>query len=240
MIIPEWNVPACVRSVSSVRQGGVSVGKYESLNLGMHVGDSPEKVRRNRQIMMDLASMPGEPVWLNQTHSTKVIQVAQPSGIVADADGVFTETPGVVCAVMTADCLPVLLTNSAGNQVAAVHAGWRGLADGIIEQCCQLFSGEVIAWLGPAIGKDAFEVGEDVVAAFATFDREAINAFMPHPQLKDKWLADLTLLAKQRLNRLGVSAVFSADLCTFSNPHQFYSYRRDGVTGRQASFIWIT
>ncbi|CAM3810039.1 Laccase domain protein YfiH [Vibrio aerogenes CECT 7868] len=239
MILPEWNAPARVRALSSVREGGVSTGCYESLNLGMHVGDSPEDVLFNRQIIRTKASMPGEPLWLNQTHSNRVVHVDRHPGAIIDADGVFTETPGVVCAVMTADCLPVLMTNAVGNQVAAVHAGWRGLADGILENSCRFFSGEIIAWMGPAIGKDAFEVGEDVVEAFTSFDGEAIKAFKPHTHHQGKWLADLALLATQRFNRQGVTAVFHSNQCTFSHSGRYFSYRRDGVTGRQASFIWF-
>lgn len=182
--------------------------------------------------------MPNTPTWLNQTHSTTVIEVDTVSSTVLDADGAFTKKVGIVCAAMTADCLPVLLTNTQGTQVAAVHAGWRGLADGIVENAVQKFDGEVLAWLGPAIGPSAFEVGEDVLDAFVAFDENAIHAFKEKTQ-PGKWLANMSQLATQRLAKLGVSKVTDSNLCTFSEPSQFYSYRRDGVTGRQASFIWM-
>ncbi|ASA56398.1 peptidoglycan editing factor PgeF [Vibrio gazogenes] len=238
MIIPDWQLPQNVRAVSSTRQRGVSTGKYHSLNLGMHVGDSAEHVAENRQRMIGYADMPSTPVWMNQTHSTQVLPVHQPTTDVLDADGLFTRTPGVVCAVMTADCLPVLMTNTSGTEVAAVHAGWRGLAHGILEEAVACFSEDVMVWVGPAISKAAFEVGDDVVAAFTQADPLAEQAFQPRQQ-DGKWSADLVRLAQQRLHRIGVERVAVSGLCTYSDSHNFFSFRRDGVTGRQASFIWI-
>jgi YfiH family protein len=185
-----------------------------------------------------MVAMPNAPVWLNQTHSTQVIQLERSTNKVLDADGSFTRTPGVVCAVMTADCLPVLLANQSGTEVAAVHAGWRGLANGIIERAIACFSGEVVAWLGPAIGQDAFEVGEDVVEAFMAFDAGAETAFTKTVN-PGKWLANLPMLAKQRLRGTGVANITDCGLCTFSDAQNFFSFRRDGKTGRQASLIWI-
>ncbi|WNJ96031.1 peptidoglycan editing factor PgeF [Vibrio ruber] len=238
MIIPDWQHPQNVQAVSSTRQRGISTGKYQSLNLGMHVGDLSEHVVENRQRIIASAQMPSAPVWMNQTHSTRVLEIDYPTPDVVEADGIFTRTPGVVCAVMTADCLPILMTNASGTEVAAVHAGWRGLANGILEEAVACFSGEIMVWLGPAIGKTAFEVGDDVVSAFTRVDPMAEQAFEPRQQA-GKWFADLVQLAHQRLNRAGVKQVFASGLCTYSDAHNFFSFRRDGVTGRQASFIWI-
>ncbi|GEM74137.1 peptidoglycan editing factor PgeF [Vibrio sagamiensis] len=238
MLIPNWPAPKHVRAFASTRIGGFSTEAYHGLNLGMHVGDDALLVEKNRDWLAQQAKMPNAPVWLNQTHSTDVVQVSAPTTQVLNADGVFTATNHVVCSAMTADCLPVLLTNTSGTQVAAVHAGWRGLANGIVENALELFSGDVMAWLGPAISAEAFEVGEDVLQAFSEYDPEALQAFTPR-QEKGKWLADMSLLASQRLQKMGVTQVYSSDLCTFQQQNDFYSYRRDGVTGRQATFIWL-
>ncbi len=238
MILPNWNAPENVKACSSTRRGGYSSGPYQGLNLGMHVGDDPQVVQRNRQRIIEQMSMPAAPVWLNQTHSTDVVSLTEPAAQAIDADGSFTRHKNIVCCVMTADCLPVLLCDKQGTQVAAVHAGWRGLAGGILERAVARFSGEVMAWIGPAIGPTAFEVGADVVEAFCSFDSQAQLAFIPRAT-SGKWLADMNVLATQRLNSAGVESVFSSQLCTFSNADDFYSYRRDGVTGRQASFIWL-
>jgi len=238
MILPNWNAPKNVKAFASTRQGGYSTGPYQGLNLGMHVDDDPEVVQHNRQLIAQQLSMPGAPVWLNQTHSTNVVTLLEPTSQVIDADGSFTRQKNVICCVMTADCLPVLLCDTQGSQVAAVHAGWRGLAGGILEQAVAKFSGDVLAWIGPAIGPAAFEVGAEVLEAFCSFDQSAQQAFVPR-QVPGKWLADMNLLATQRLNRVGVKSVFASQLCTFENADDFYSYRRDGVTGRQASFIWL-
>ncbi|MGR5132691.1 peptidoglycan editing factor PgeF [Vibrio alfacsensis] len=237
-IIPNWSAPKNVKAFASTRVGGFSTGSYQGLNLGAHVGDDWSLVEKNRDWLALQVNMPNAPVWLNQTHSTVVAQINEPTLDVLDADGVFTSSQDVVCSAMTADCLPVLLTNTQGTQVAAVHAGWRGLANGIVENALALFSGEVIAWLGPAIGPQAFEVGEDVLQAFVDFDSQARHAFLPR-DISGKWFADMPKLATQRLNKAGVTQVFDSGLCTFQDSDSFYSYRRDGVTGRQATFIWI-
>ncbi len=238
IIVPNWPAPKNVKAFASTRVGGVSTGVYQGLNLGAHVGDDLSLVEQNRDWLMKQAEMPSAPVWLNQTHSTVVTQVSEPTSKVLDADGVFTNSGYVVCSAMTADCLPVILTNSQGTQVAAVHAGWRGLANGIVENALEMFSGDVMAWLGPAIGPEAFEVGEDVLQAFVDFDSKAQQAFIPR-DIDGKWFADMSKLATQRLNKAGVSQVFDSGLCTYQNRDDFYSYRRDGVTGRQATFIWL-
>jgi len=237
-IIPNWPAPKNVKAFASTRVGGFSTAPYQGLNLGAHVGDDLSIVVKNRDWLAQEAKMPSAPIWLNQTHSTVVAQVSDTTTQVLDADGVFTSSSQVVCSAMTADCLPVLLTNTQGTQVAAVHAGWRGLANGIVENALELFSGEVMAWLGPAIGPQAFEVGEDVLQAFVDFDSQAHQAFTPR-DVEGKWLADMSKLATQRLNKLGIAQVFDSGLCTFQDKEDFYSYRRDGVTGRQATFIWI-
>lgn len=237
-ISPNWPAPKNVKAFASTRVGGFSTAPYQGLNLGAHVGDDLSIVEKNRDWLAQQAKMPRAPIWLNQTHSTVVAQVSDPTTQVLDADGVFTSSSQVVCSAMTADCLPVLLTNMQGTQVAAVHAGWRGLVNGIVENALELFSGEVMAWLGPAIGPQAFEVGEDVLQAFVDFDSQAHQAFTPR-DVEGKWLADMSKLATQRLNKFGITQVFDSGLCTFQDKEDFYSYRRDGVTGRQATFIWI-
>lgn len=238
-ITPNWPAPKTVRALSSTRTGGVSPQPYAGLNLGMHVGDDPLFVQRNRDWLQQQSGMPVAPVWLNQTHSTRVVQVSEPTKQILDADGVWTDSANVVCSAMTADCLPVLITNTQGSQVAAVHAGWRGLAGGIIENALANFAGQdVLLWLGPAIGPQAFEVGDDVVAAFCAAHPEADQAFRPGRQT-GKWWADMNQLVRLRLNRLGIDAIFDNGLCTYQDAERFYSYRRDGVTGRQATFIWI-
>lgn len=238
MIIPNWPAAKHIKAFSSTRRDGFSVGVYRGLNLGTHVGDDKTTVAKNRDWLVQESSMPSAPVWLNQTHSTVVVEIDSPTEHVLDADGVFTNKPSVVCSAMTADCLPVLLTNIQGTQVAAVHAGWRGLANGIVENAVAKFDGEVMAWIGPAIGAKVFEVGQDVVEAFTKVDSQAEDAFSPLPQ-QGKWLADMNLLVTQRLRRVGVEQIYYSNLCTYADSDLFYSYRRDGVTGRQATFIWI-
>ena len=237
VIIPNWNVPGHVKAISSTRDGGISLPPYDGLNLGMHVGDDAQVVQTNRNIFNRLNHLPANPVWLDQTHSTAVARLCAPTDEVVDADGSITSEKEVVCCIMTADCLPILLTDIEGSQVAAVHAGWRGLANGIVENAVKQFDKPVVAWLGPAIGANAFEVGEDVFDAFFSHDPIAEMAF--HCKGDGKYLADMSLLATQRLKAAGVKNVADSGLCTYSDPKRFYSYRRQGVTGRQATFIWI-
>jgi YfiH family protein len=240
MIIPDWPLPKGVHAVTSTRVGGVSTGQYRGLNLGAHVGDDPRHVAENRAVIKDMAAMPSAPVWLNQTHSSDVVTLSEPMTSIIDADASYTGSAGVVCCVMTADCLPILLCAQSGNAVAAVHAGWRGLADGIVEKSVALFGEPVTAWIGPAIGPTAFEVGEEVVRAFVSHHSNAIAAFEPGEQA-GKWMGNLSLLAKQRLVDAGVleNQIVESGLCTYSDEETFYSYRRDGQTGRMASFIWL-
>lgn len=237
-IVPDWPAPARVRALSTTRAGGVSVAPYDSLNLGTHVGDDPANVAANRAQVRRI--VPSEPAWLNQVHGTVVVDAASVAGV-PDADASVSRTPGAVCVVMTADCLPVLLCDRAGTVVGAAHAGWRGLHGGVIEAtitAMQVAPADVIAWLGPAIGPTAFEVGDEVRAAFVAVDAIADAAFKPAGQ-PGKWLADIYLLARQRLAALGVTAVYGGDCCTVSESRRFFSYRRDGVTGRMASLVWL-
>ncbi|MEZ8021985.1 peptidoglycan editing factor PgeF [Vibrio sp. 10N.222.51.C8] len=243
MIIPNWNAPKNVKAFASTRFDGFSTGAYQGLNLGTHVGDDASLVENNRAWLKQHANMPAAPVWLHQTHSTDVVTVLHPTADILDADGAFTTAKDVVCSAMTADCLPVILTDTKGTQVAAVHAGWRGLAGGILENAVAKFSNlgsenKIIAWLGPAIGKQAFEVGDDVLEAFVSFDSQAKLAFEAKAE-PGKWLANMSQLATQRLNKVGVTSVTDSNLCTFADADAFYSYRRDGITGRQATFIWL-
>lgn len=236
LIIPEWPAPANVKALQTTRLGGVSTGVYASLNLGDHVKDSPQHVAANRQLLR--AYMPSEPVWLNQVHGVRVIDAAL-SSCLESADASFTNRKQVVCVTMTADCLPVLLCDQAGAAVAAIHAGWRSLCDGVIEATVAAMpvqAGQLMAWLGPAIGPDAFEVGSEVRAQFIAQDMQAESAFKPKEY---KWLGDLYAIARQRLQTLGVTQVYGGGRCTYSEPETFFSFRRDGDTGRMGTFIWL-
>jgi YfiH family protein len=235
-ITPEWPVPPGVRALTTLRGGGASRKAYAGLNLAQHVGDDPEAVRENRDRLLRAAGIPTEPCWLEQVHGIQVIDADdwQPG---VQADAAFARYPDVVCAVLTADCLPVLLCARDGSAVAAIHAGWRGLVAGVIEATAsELGDGELMAWLGPAIGPQAFEVGEEVRAAFLAADASAAAAFQPSPA--GRWQADLYALARRRLQTVGVIEVYGGGECTYSDAARFYSYRRDGQTGRMASLIW--
>ncbi|WJW74922.1 peptidoglycan editing factor PgeF [Thiohalobacter sp. IOR34] len=237
-LIPDWPAPAVVRALTTTRAGGVSRPPYDSLNLADHVGDDPAAVAANRERLRTRLGLPAEPVWLRQVHGTGIVDAARLSGT-AGADGSTTAQPGVVCAVLTADCLPLLLCDRAGRRVAAVHAGWRGLAGGVIEAALDAMDrpgSELLAWLGPAIGPRAFAVGDEVRAAFVAADPAAATAF--HREAGG-WRADLYALARQRLAARGVRAVYGGHWCTHEDRARFYSYRRDGDTGRMASLIWL-
>jgi polyphenol oxidase len=236
-LIPNWPAPASVRALQSTRSGGCSPVPYASFNLGSHVGDVPVWVARNRMLLAPL--MPSEPVWLNQVHGTTVVNAAQ-TGCLPQADACVSAQAGAVCVVMTADCLPVLLCDTVGSVVGAAHAGWRGLCDGVIEAtvaAMQVAPSHLMAWLGPAIGADAFEVGAEVRAAFVAHAPEAAAAFTSHAP--DKYYADLYQLARQRLQALGVTQIYGGEHCTYRDSARFFSYRRDGVTGRMGTFIWL-
>jgi YfiH family protein len=236
-IVPDWPAPANVRALVTTRRRGHSRGPYADFNLADHVGDEPAAVAANRARLR--GHLPAEPLWLRQVHGTRCV-VAEASPLVAEADASVSFTPDTVCAVLTADCLPLLLCDAAGTVVAAAHAGWRGLAAGVIESTVAAMERpgeELLAWLGPAIGPQAFEVGDEVRAACVAHDAQAAQAFTPHGP--GKWMCDIYELARQRLHALGVRRVTSADFCTASDEARFYSYRRDGATGRMASCIWL-
>jgi YfiH family protein len=239
-ITPNWPAPANVKALQTTRAGGVSVAPYASLNLGAHVNDDGNTVAHNRQLLSPY--LPSEPVWVNQVHGIEVIDAAN-SGCLENADASFTTKNNVVCATMTADCLPVLLCDTDGTVVAAVHAGWRGLCDGVIESAIgkmPVQANHILAWLGPAIGPNAFEVGDDVREQFIQKDSQAVSAFKPQG---DKWLCDMYSIAKQRLNNIGVTKIYGGsineDFCTYTDEARFFSFRRDNVTGRMASLIWL-
>lgn len=238
-IVPEWAQPDGVRCLISTRRGGVSTGDYSSLNFGDHVGDDPYCVAANRALLE--ARIGARPVWLGQVHGVRVVDAADfpPGSPVPEADAAFTRKSGVACAVMTADCLPVLMCDEAGSVVAAAHAGWRGLLAGVLENTVLAMGVpgvRLMACLGPAIGPQAFTVGDEVRAAFVAADAAAAAAFVPCAD--GFWLADLYALARQRLARAGVQRVAGGRLCTYSDPENFFSYRRDGRTGRMVSVIW--
>lgn len=239
LLRPHWpDAPANVAALATTRAGGVSTAPYDSLNLGDHVGDDPRSVAANRARLA--AALPGAPVWLSQVHGVAVADAAEvPPGVVPQADAAVAARAGVVCAVLTADCLPVLLCDRAGTVVGAAHAGWRGLAGRVIERTVEAMrtrtGADLTAWLGPAIGPASFEVGEEVRAAFAHLPASSAD-FMPRPN--GKYLADIYALARKALAGCGVDSVAGGEWDTVRDA-RFYSYRRDGVTGRMASAIWL-
>ncbi len=246
---PQWPAPSSIHSLISTRSGGVSKRPYDSLNLGDHVGDQIEAVLANRAIFAK--GLPGKPLWLKQTHSTAVstpqTRKAKPSDVI-DADASVTNIANEVLVIMTADCLPVLFTNLKGTIVGAAHAGWKGLCAGVLENTVaemlnlsiETSASDLLVWLGPAIGPGSFEVGEDVVKAFRDSELPfSENAFQPIPGKSGKFLADIYRLASDRLQACGVTSIFGGGYCTVRDSEQFFSYRRDGQTGRFASAIWI-
>jgi YfiH family protein len=237
-LAPGWTVAPRVRAAMTTRAGGVSTGAFASFNLATHVGDDPAAVAENRRRLRDALGLPAEPAWLEQVHATGVAVL--PAAAQAPADAAVTFTRGVVCAVLVADCLPVFLAGRAGDRVGIAHAGWRGLAAGILEATIAALAcppGELVAWLGPSIGPRAFEVGAEVRDAFTAQDAGAAAAF--NPSRAGRWLADLPGLARRRLAAAGVTAVSGGDLCTHGDAARFYSFRRDGVTGRLAALAWL-
>jgi len=244
-IVPDWPAPPCVRAVCTTRAGGVSIGPYQSMNLGEHVGDVPVNVLSNRERLAQ--AIDARPVFLKQVHGTDVAVLDERTADGTEADAACTVRPGLACAVMVADCLPVLFTDAQGHRVAAAHAGWRGLAGGVLARTVQSFDddrgqhGQLMAWLGPCIGPEAFEVGSEVKAAFEAIDASAGECFKP-AGVPGKWLADLPALARRRLQALGVRQIHGNDgsraWCTVSNPSRFFSYRRERVGGRLAALVW--
>ncbi|UCG74350.1 MAG: peptidoglycan editing factor PgeF [Chromatiales bacterium] len=240
LIRPDWPAPANVRALATARVGGVSGGPYASLNLGDHVGDATAHVAANRRRLRTAAGLPGEPGWLEQVHGSDMVSLPAVASALR-GDGAMTDRAGAVCAVLTADCLPVLLCDRAGTTVAAVHAGWRSLAAGILDNAVAAFAragiaaAELLAWLGPAIGPAAYEVGDEVRAAFAA-DADAPGW---QPNARGRWQCDLYTLARTRLNAAGVPVVTGGGFCTHREQARFFSHRRDGRCGRQATLIWL-
>jgi YfiH family protein len=244
-LVPDWPAPQNVRAMCTTRSGGVSGGRYESLNLGDHVGDDPAHVAANRGLLRQAIGV--RPVFLQQVHGSQVALLEGAGNPLPDgaaADACTTAESGLACTIMVADCLPVLFTDKAGRRVAAAHAGWRGLAGGVLEAAAAHFGpgpGSILAWLGPCIGPRAFEVGPEVKAAFEAHAPAAAGCFSP-AAADGKWLADLPALARQRLRAAGIEAVYGNDgsdgWCTVGNPSRFFSHRRDGISGRFAALVW--
>jgi YfiH family protein len=234
----DWPAPSGIRTWQTQRAGGVSRGAWESLNLGAHVGDDQVAVADNRKRLVRELELPADPRWLEQIHGTCILDLDR--GETGPADGAVTATPGRVLAVMTADCLPVLLAARDGSRVGVAHAGWRGLAAGVLEAAVTALDrapDELLVWLGPAIGQAAFEVGDEVREAFVTTDTGAAAAFRPNS--RGRWQADLHALACERLRRRGVELIYGSPQCTFSDPTRYFSHRREAPCGRMASLIWI-
>ncbi len=246
-LTPDWPAPANVHACMTTRAGGVSRQPFDSMNPAAHVGDDPEAVAENRHLLR--AWLPAEPAWLNQVHGENVVGCSEVATLaeLPCADASVAMQPGQVCAVLTADCLPVLFCDRAGTVVAAAHAGWRGLAGGVLEASVAALGvppEDILVWLGAAIGQRAFEVGDEVRAAFVERHPLAAVAFRPAwagtlDESPRKWLADLYALARIRLAAAGVSEVYGGEFCTFTDSGRFFSYRRDQTTGRMASLIWL-
>lgn len=240
LIWADWPAPPNIKALCTTRQGGVSSAPFDQLNLGDHVGDDPQAVLDNRQSLLNSLSLVKPAQWLKQVHGVEVVEAYSDQQI-READACYTTEPGVACVIMTADCLPVLFTNRSGSKVAAAHAGWRGLAEGVLEQTLSQFDdpSEVMVWMGPAIGPDAFEVGQEVYDRFVDDLAQSPDAFKPSPSHNERWMADIYRLARLRLNRAGVRQIFGGGLCTYTDSERFFSYRRQAQTGRMASLIWM-
>ena len=244
VLTPEWPAPPNVRAAFTLRSGGASKPPYDTLNLGAHVGDEPEAVAQNRRLVNAALRLPAEPAWMEQLHGVEVLDLSLPMSATRaagspGADAGFTRRGGEVCVVQVADCLPVLLSARDGSVVAAAHAGWRGLAAGVLEATVHRLAIDprmLLAWLGPAIGPAHFEVGDEVRRAFLAHDAAASAAFVANT--RGRWQCDLPALARARLAALGVAAVFGGSWCTYADPSRFFSYRRDGRCGRMAALIW--
>lgn len=237
-IVPDWPAPQGVRAVVTTRHGGASSGPYASMNVGAHVGDDEQAVRANRALLAEVTG--ARAIWLKQIHGARVVNL-NAHGEGEEADAAVTSAPNVAVSVQIADCLPVLFCTCTGSVVAAAHAGWRGLAAGVLEatvRAMRVESADILAWLGPAIGPRAFAVGADVRAAFCAHDADAAQYFAAHG--KDKWLADLYGLARMRLADAGVAAVYGGGACTYNEAQRFFSYRRDRITGRMAALVWLS
>ena len=241
-IRPDWAAPTCVRSAFTLRTGGVSVAPYDSLNVGLHVGDAPEAVRENRRRVREVVGLPAAPVWLQQVHGTVVadLDVLVPSNEPPQADASVTRVVGRVCAIQVADCMPVLFAARDGSAVGAAHAGWRGLAGGVLEETVRKLDvspSHLLAWLGPTIGQQHFEVGDEVRTAFMSADAAAAGAFVANS--RGRWQCDLYALARGRLAALGMENVSGGGWCTYADTARFFSYRRDGQCGRMTALVWM-
>ena len=240
IIVPDWPAPPGVRSAFTLRTGGVSVAPYDSLNLGASIGDSPETVAENRRRVREKLRLPAEPVWLEQVHGVEVVVLGDSPGLAPAGDASVAWGAGYVCAIRVADCMPVLFAARDGSAVAAAHAGWRGLAGGVLEATVgrlDLPASQLIAWMGPAIGPAHFEVGDEVRAAFTATDLDASSAFVANA--RGRWQCDLYALARRRLTAIGISGIYGGGWCTFAEADRFFSYRRSGQCGRMAALIWI-
>ncbi len=235
----DWNVPNPIRALTTTRVGGISKPPFDTMNLALHVNDAPADVQKNRGLLLTQLQLPHEPRWLNQVHGTHAIDITHATDI--NADACYTQNKNTVCAVMTADCLPILICNTQGSEVAAIHAGWRGLLNGVINNTIQSLQSkpkELLAWLGPAISTAHFAVSEEIVIAFS--ERDSHNKACFKQDDNQQWYADLYALAKNTLQQLGLAHISGGDYCTYRDADWFYSYRRDNkTTGRMASLIWI-
>ena len=241
-IVPDWPAPAGVRAAFTLRSRGLSLPPFDTFNIAAHVGDEPRAVAENRALLRASLELPSEPVWLEQVHGHGVVELDGPAsvGSPGPADAAVTGSPGRVCAIQVADCMPVLFAAPDASAVGAAHAGWRGLAGGVLEATVRAMKtppGELLAWLGPAIGQAHFEVGDEVRAAFLAGDPGAAAAFVANP--RGRWQCDLYALARRRLAAMGVSSVHGGGWCTYADSGRFFSYRRDGRCGRMAAVIWI-
>ncbi len=237
-LLPDWPAPSPVRAVSTTRGGGRSAAPFASFNLAAHVGDDPDAVAANRRRLMRELRLPDAPAWLNQVHGNTVVTAERPHTLTADAS--IAREAGRVCVVMTADCLPLLLCDREGGCVAAVHAGWRGLANGVVDASVARMGcspAAILAWLGPAVGSTAFELGPEVRAVLLRRDAGATDCFQPSPA--GRWLADIYGLARRQLRSAGVESIAGGHWCTYHDRERFFSYRRDGLTGRMATLIWL-
>lgn len=242
LIRPDWPAPPGVRAAFTLRTGGVSAAPYDSLNMGASIGDTPDAVTENRRRVREALRLPGEPVWLAQVHGTDVVALGADSASadMPEGDASVAWVPGLVCAIRVADCMPVLFAAQDGGAVGAAHAGWRGLAGGVLEATVERMgvpASRLIAWMGPAIGQANFEVGDDVRLAFTGTDPDAVSAFLPNA--RGRWQCDLYALARRRLAAMGVSGVYGGGWCTFADTARFFSYRRSSQCGRMAALIWM-
>jgi YfiH family protein len=237
---PDWPAPARVKAWVTERSGGASSSSYAALNLATHVGDAPEHVAENRARLRAGVPLPSEPVWLEQVHGATVLDLDLDRDAVGPADGAVTSRAGVVCAVLTADCLPVIFAARDGSRVGVAHAGWRGLLNGVLPaavRALQAPPAEVVAWLGPAISSPSYEVGADVRDAYLARDAEASAAFSPNA--RGRWQADLYALARTSLVGAGVKDVHGGGFCTFAEAYRFFSHRREAPCGRFATLVWL-